>query len=456
MKSGDSLVGVFDLKVLEEGVPDEAYKAVEGDDRAAAKHYRTLNRETKKNRPTLPQFKLPDKVVATLETLSHRDERTPEDVSAKEREYGELINSPAMQNLENACNAWAAAFFVPLRMPEFRGRDLVPTSSTVWERLSGRQIYGLLDAEIAKARTANSFFHWPVEFPDVFARGGFDVVLGNPPWDHVELKEKEFFEQRRPEVARAANASARKKLIASLASGDVTLYEEFLQARNAHDSFARFLGESERFPLCGRGRINTYAVFAELSRELVAGTGRVGIIVPTGIATDDTNKLFFRELVQDRTLVSLYDFQSSRGLFSEVGHARYKFCLLTLSGGEATPHESADFVFFARDVAHLHDEPRRIKISAADIALINPNSLTCPIFRNKREAEITKAAYRTVPVLIQRGSSVENPWAINLKQGFFNISEDAQLFRTRTQLEREGWRLDDNTFRNGTDLPPNV
>jgi hypothetical protein len=361
VKCGDSLVGVFDLKVLEEGVPDEAYKAVEGDDRAAAKHYRTLNRETKKNRPTLPQFKLPDKVVATLESLSHRDERTPEDVSAKEREYAELSNSPGMQNLENACNAWVAAFFAPLRMPEFRGRDLVPTSNTVWERLSGRQIYGLLDAEIAKAKTANAFFHWPVEFPDVFARGGFDVVLGNPPWDHVELKEKEFFEQRRPEVARAANASARKKLIASLAYADVTLYEEFRRARHAHDSFARFLGESERFPLCGRGRINTYAVFAELSRELVAGTGRVGIIVPTGIATDDTNKLFFRELVQDRTLVCLYDFQSSRGLFSEVGHARYKFCLLTLSGGEANPHESADFVFFARDVAHLHDEPRRIK-----------------------------------------------------------------------------------------------
>jgi hypothetical protein len=99
VKCGDSLVGVFDLNVLKEGIPDDAYKAVEGDDKAAAKHYRQLNRETKKNHPTLPQLKLPPNVVAALEALSHRDERTPEDVFAKEREYEGLVNSPAMQNL---------------------------------------------------------------------------------------------------------------------------------------------------------------------------------------------------------------------------------------------------------------------------------------------------------------------------------------------------------------------
>jgi hypothetical protein len=209
VKCGDSLVGVFDLEVLEEGIPDDAYKAVEGDDKAAAKHYRALNRETKKNRPTLPQFKLPDKVTAAIEALSHRDERTPEDVAAKEREYADLVNSPAMQNLEHACNAWTAAFFVPLKMPEFRGRDLVPTSSTVWERLSGRQIYGPLDGEIAKAKFAYSFFHWPVEFPDVFARGGFHVVVGNPPYSAPrERRAGELIAFFRPNARTTSNSAA--------------------------------------------------------------------------------------------------------------------------------------------------------------------------------------------------------------------------------------------------------
>jgi hypothetical protein len=100
VKCGDSLVGVFDLKVLEEGIPDDAYKAVEGDDKAAAKNYRALNRETKKNRPTLSQFKHPEKVAAALEALSHRDEHTPEDVAAKEQEYAELVNS-------QRCRTWS-------------------------------------------------------------------------------------------------------------------------------------------------------------------------------------------------------------------------------------------------------------------------------------------------------------------------------------------------------------
>ena len=123
VKCGDSLVGVFDLKVLEEGIPDDAYKAVEGDDKAAAKHYRKLNRETKKNRPTLPQFRS----CRTMWSAAWRRCRIatsarPKMSPRKEREYAELVNRPAMQNLENACNAWTAAFFVPLRMPEFRGQ----------------------------------------------------------------------------------------------------------------------------------------------------------------------------------------------------------------------------------------------------------------------------------------------------------------------------------------------
>ena len=129
-----------------------------------------------------------------------------------------------MQNLENACNAWTAAFFVPLSLPEFRGRDLVPTSGTVWERLAGRTIYGPLEGEIAKARFSYSFFHWPVEFPDVFGRGGFDVVLGNPPWDRIKLQEKEFFAARRPEISEAPNAAARRKLIDALAEDDPPLH----------------------------------------------------------------------------------------------------------------------------------------------------------------------------------------------------------------------------------------
>jgi hypothetical protein len=448
VKCGDSLVGVFDLKVLEEGIPDDAYKAVAVDDKAAAKHYRALNREAKKNRPTIPQFKLPDKVTAALEALSHRDERTPEDVAEKEREYATLINSPAMQNLEHACNAWTAAFFVPLRMPEYRGRDLVPTSATVWERLSGRQIYGPLDGEIAKARLAYSFLHWPVEFADVFARGGFDVVLGNPPWERIKLQEKEFFASRDPDIARAVNKAAREKLIKTLPERKPELAGEWTIAVHGAEAQSKFVRESGRFPLCGRGDVNTYSIFAELARRLPGKNGRAGIIVPSGIATDDTTKFFFRDLMESRSLASLYSFENEEKIFPAV-HNETKFCLLTI-GSRLNSTAAPRFVFFARRVEQLHESGRRFTLLPEDIALLNPNTRTCPIFRTRRDAEITKAIYRRVPVLIKEGPPEENPWGIQFMR-MFDMSNDSHLFRTREQLERDGWQLDGNIFRKGRD-----
>ena len=216
VKCGDSLVGVFDLKVLVAGIPDEAYKAVTGGEKDAVKHYKKLNRETRANQPTLPLIAPPRELTAAFEALSHRDEESPADVEKKAGDYAELRHRPEMARLENACNAWSAAFFVPFKMPQYRGQDLVPTTATVWELLNGRQIYGRLTQEITKAAATYSFFNWPLEFPEVFARKGFDVVLGNPPWERIKVQEKEFFANRDPEIAAASTKAAREQLIKRL------------------------------------------------------------------------------------------------------------------------------------------------------------------------------------------------------------------------------------------------
>ena len=143
-------------------------------------------------------------------------------------------------------------------------------------------------------------------------------------------------------------------------------------------------------------------------------------------------------------LVSLYDFENNT-IFPGV-HRSYKFCLLTLTGMEHAATAGAQFVFFAQDVADLRDEERRFILSAADIALLNPNTRTCPIFRSKRDAELTKAIYRRVPVLIAEGPPELNPWGVSFRQGLFNMTSDSGLFRTREQLEEAGWRLAGNRF----------
>lgn len=277
---------------------------------------------------------------------------------------------------------------------------------------------------------------------------GFSCVLGNPPWEHTELKEKEWFAERDPCIASAPTGATRKRMIDELKRDNSELFRAFKSELRAHDAVGLFLGDSHAYPLCGRGRINLFAVFAELQRRLAAPTGRAGMVVPSGIATDDTTKYFFQDLVKTRSLASLYDFEN-KGIFFPDVHSSFKFSLLTAGSGARPLADQADFVFFAHSLAELTDPDRRLTLSPEDIALINPNTRTCPIFRGPADAELTKAVYRRVPVLIREacdGQPEENPWGITFRQGLFNMTSDSHLFRTREQLETEGWQLIGNVF----------
>lgn len=448
VRCGDSLVGVFDLKVLHEGIPDDAYSAVTGDDKDAAREFKRRNRGQRKDPPSLRFYKPPSELVEKFAVLALRDEATPEEVAAKEREYERLRRDDAWWMLKNACDLWTGAFFTELRLPEFKGRETVPTTDTVWNYLnSPKSIYGPMLAQANALSERYGFFHWPLEFPEVLARAGFDVVLGNPPWERIKLQEKEFFANREPEIARAANKAAREKLIKELPKRKPELAAEFAFAVRGAEAQSNFVRASGRFPLCGRGDVNTYSIFAELARAVAGKNGCAGIIVPSGIATDDTTKFFFRDLMESHSLASLYDFENRKGIFPGV-HRSYKFCLLTIAGGRKAG--AAEFVFFALGVDELRDPERRISLSAEEIALLNPNTRTCPIFRTKRDAEITKAIYRRVPVLIKEGPPEENPWGLMFLR-MFDMSNDSHLFRTREQLERDGWKLEGNIFIKGRD-----
>ncbi len=440
VKCGDSLVGVFDLKVLEDGLPDDAYKAVTGDDKDAAKFYRKRNKEERESRQmTLTPPAPPAEVVAGFEALGHLDEQTPADVEKKQTEYSKLREGREWIRRKNACDAWTAAFFVPFKMPEFSGQDTVPTSATVTAMLNGNQIHGKQVQEITKAATAYSFFHWPLEFPEVFARKGFDVVLGNPPWERIKLQEKEFFASRVPAITRTINKADREKLIKELPLRRPDIASEWSFAVHGADCSGKFVRESGRFPLCGRGDVNTYSIFAELARGLAGMDGRAGIIVPSGIAIDDTTKFFFRDLMESRSLASLYDFENRRKLFPAID-SRMKFCLLTMTGVSFAP--AADFVFFAHSVEDLHSSDRRFTLGTREIAILNPNTRTTPVFRLPGDAILCLGISLRVPCLTLEPETRSDHWGFAYRE-VFHMSHDAHLFKTRASTEsREGGLLE--------------
>ena len=163
-----------------------------------------------------------------------------------------------------------------------------------------------------------------LSFPTIIGRGGFDVVLGNPPWERIKLQEKEFFAARDSEIATAPTAAARTRKINALRDSELgtpyrALWDEFQTAKRLSDSLSTFVrvkgDDGGRFPLTGTGDVNTYALFAELFAKLIGQNGRAGVIVPTGIATDATTAPFFAFLVQERRLVSLTSFENEEFIF---------------------------------------------------------------------------------------------------------------------------------------------
>jgi hypothetical protein len=278
------------------------------------------------------------------------------------------------------------------------------------------------------------------------AAGGFDVVLGNPPWERIKLQEQEFFASRDPEIAQAPNAAARGRLIAKLkdaapVSRERALYEEFEAAKRTAEAssvFARIDGEEDgRFPLTGRGDVNTYALFAELFANLPSRRGRAGVIVPTGIATDAMTAPFFASLMSDLRLFSLHDFQTGLGYFDRIGHARFKFCLLTI-GRPGTATDAVDFSFFSRTQDEFLDVRRHFRLGRENIAKINPNTLTAPIFRTTADAELTAEIYTRIPVLVDESRSKDgDPWRVSFMR-MFDMSIDSGLFCTAAQLAEAG------------------
>ncbi|MFS8800867.1 DUF559 domain-containing protein, partial [Synechococcus sp. R60.2] len=443
IKCGDSLVGVLDLAILEKGIPDEAFTPVSADSKEAARSLKQRNRTECQSLQT-GQLSLAfdtDQVVAELsqerQKLEAIPDNSPAEVSRKQQLYSRYCQDPQHQKLVEACNLWTAAFFQPL-IPDF---SRAITTQAVADRLQERTPSQALATAQALA-VENRFFHWPLEFPEVFESGGFDVILSNPPWERIKLQEEEFFASRNTAIARAPNAAARKRLIADLPKTNPALWHDYQRALHGAESTSRFLRGSGQYPLTGRGDINTYSVFAERVRSLLNIRGRAGIIIPTGIATDATNQFFFADLVEQGQLASLFDFENREALFPGV-HRSYKFCLLTLTGSR-TQTDATTFTFFATRADHLRDPRRLFSLTPQDIARINPNTRTLPVFRTRQDADLTRAIYQRVPVLVNEHTG-ENSWGVRF-MAMFHMSNDSHLFRTRAELEKQGYRLVGNVF----------
>ena len=445
IRCGDSLVGVLSEDALSEGIPNDAYKAVAGDEKPAASAYRKRNREEIRKQGVQLQLggDETDNLADEFIKFAGLAEDTVRDIQRKRERFDSLrgLGTDWWQR-KVACDLWTAAFF----MRKHADAPPVPTTADLRRHMLTNMTDGMLIGNALQISEHRRFFHWTVEFPEVFDGGGFDVVLGNPPWERIKLQQKEFFATRDRVIANAPNKAARDRLIVEMRRANPVLAAEFDAAIYDSEATSNFAHNKIRFTLTGRGDVNTYAVFAETARKLLAPFGRMGVIMPTGIATDNSTKDFFADIARRQALVSLFDFENRDGIFAGV-HRSYKFCLLTI-GGDGRRNAAAEFAFFLHRAEQLAADSRRFQISPADFALFSPNTGNCPVFRSRRDMEINRKMYERTGVLWQEskpGREEINPWGVKF-QSMFHMSNDSHLFRTREQLESDGWTLAGNKF----------
>ncbi len=308
---------------------------------------------------------------------------------------------------------------------------------------------------MARARTLaarETFFHWWTSFPSVFGvdgAGGFDAVIGNPPWDRIKLQEVEWFAERDMHIAAQPRAADRKSLIGELERKNSPLWASYVQAMERAEANARVLSNSKLgsgdYPLLGGGDVNLYSLFVERAQTLVAKAGVVALLTPSGIAADKGAAEFFRSISSTGRLGALFDFENRKVFFPDV-HASFKFCTLVF-GGPGRTFQQTRCAFYLHQLAELDDAQRVLTLSAEDFLRVNPNTGAAPIFRSRRDADIALGLYARHPVLVKHGavsaSTGQQPdikaWPVKYVT-MFHMTNDSPLFMKAAELDKQGWQ----------------
>ena len=326
---------------------------------------------------------------------------------------------------------------------EFASDERVETSKT-WSDFNGHW-------ETAKSiADEEDFLHWEVAFPgvwdqwqDINPSGGFDAIIGNPPWDRIKLQEVEWFATRAEHIALLPTAAERRNAIRGLRKNAPDLADDFERAKVRADQLGKVIRASGDYPLLGRGDINLYSLFVERAKDLIKPNGFVGLLTPSGIYADRNAADFFKQISTRGNVYGLFDFENRRPgtgmppFFPDVD-SRFKFCALIFGGNDRLLGETK-CAFFLHDTNEINNSDRCFSLTPEDFARVNPNTGTAPVFRTRRDADITRQIYEQHPVLVDRSGQEEiRVWPLRYHT-MFHMTNDSGLFRTADELKSDNF-----------------
>lgn len=470
IKVGNALIGATP-KLLEGGIPDDAFTPIEGDDKKFASALGRRNRLEREQPDQGDLFGSPTSLVLSnsglasqMRALLNVSGLSLADIAVQRQRLAGYSNSTEYRHRKLIADTWCATFVWPKNntaapvVTEAQFQQLLadPSALTHEQR-----------AEVERIATEYRFFHWHLEFPHLFPTaggadtnpatgwgGGFTAICANPPWDKVDFEDTKYFASVNPDIANTTG-TARKHKIATWVSDNPVAGARYHSARRKVKGTFHFAKKSGTFPhistpVKGVNSIQLDHLFAEQMTALVAPTGRFGALIPTTIANGAGAQHLFKSLVERAAISAIFDFENTEELFKI--HRSYTFCMFSASG-RGIRERSMDLAFGLRNAKQLAGS-RIFELAPEEIKRLNPNTGTLPTFQTRRDADITLGIYERVPVLVVDGDPDGNPWQV-ITSRLYDMTDDSHLFRTREALDDEGWTLSGNVFeRDGQRMLP--
>lgn len=431
IRQGNSLIGATP-ELIARGIPSTAFDLVEGDDRKACSAVKKQNESFRDGQKELfnsqvaeasPGYRTLQDKIAEIDAI---DDGSVTGILEKQAQLARLDTSDDYKHAQLVADAWCAAFFL---RPGQQGSPTI-TEQVFTDLRDHRRCPEWLPAAVQKCAQSFGFLHWHLAFPEVAANGGFDVILGNPPWEKLQIEEEKFFAVLAPEIAQAP-ARSRKAAIKKLSEERPEIFQKYVAAQRDLALQVHFIKNSEKYPLCGGGNVSTHSLFLELATTLISNVARAGLVLPSGLATQESQGKMFSSLTSTGRLKQLLDFENRKALFQDVD-SRFRFCLVTIGAPEVGA--KINFAFFLQATEDVLEPGRSFTLDHADLEAFSPNTKSCPQLSSAKEASLLRAIYGAGTIILNEQTG-ENAWGWRSWQMFNETHEAALLNDTQSEAD---------------------